>query len=769
MIKTVPFFLFLSASICIFCACSLHQEVSHHDLSDYPIIPLPNEITPGQGYFSLDENTTIEIASQNSELQDLADYLDSWLQEQSLVRKPDPSGKKLKLSLAEDLAMEAYSLTITQQRVLIQGGSAQGVFYGIQSLLQLVQQQNSGSLPIQLPCVQIKDQPAFSYRGLLLDVGRHMFPVEFIKKYIDLLAQYKMNRFHWHLTEDQGWRIEIKQYPKLQEVAAFREETIIGHLRDQPRRYDGKRYGGYYTQEEVREIVQYAKDRFITIIPEIEMPGHAQAALAAYPELSCGSDNIKVKTEWGVSEEVYCPKEETFTFLENVLTEVMDLFPSEYIHIGGDECPKTRWKESAFCQDLIKKENLKDEEGLQSYFIQRMEKFLNDHGRQIIGWDEILEGGLAPNATVMSWRGEEGGIEAARQGHDVIMSPTSHCYLDYYQFQHPDEPLAIGGFLPIEKVYGYHPIPEELNPEEAKHILGVQGNLWTEYISSPQKAEYMAFPRGFAIAEVGWTQVENKNFDSFIQRLKQHLHWLNSQEVNTANPLFNLKSSLKKKPAGNWELSFSNLAKSGQIRYTTDGTDPTTSSLEYSGPFLLDQTGVYKGQTFVAGKASGSSAQVNFRQHLATNADLNLKTLPSPKYIAGGPSSLINGMLGSNDQFNDQQWLGFAGDDIEAEIELKTPEDLKTIQFRFFHAPAQWIYAPKSVEVRLKNSPNDKGVLFTVQVQPKAQKVYEADLDLKSTTARYLAIKVPNYGIIPASQKGAGNPAWLFIDEIILN
>lgn len=506
-----------------------------HQVSDYLIIPMPNNIAPGIGYFTLNENTQIEFDAEAEDLQLAAAYFSNWLSAKKLSLQPEGKGRKIKLTLKEGLAPEAYVMTITQKGVLIQGGSPQGVFYGIQSLQQLIQEQSTGALPLEIPCVHIEDEPAFAYRGMHLDVGRHFFPVEFVKEYIDLLARYKMNRFHWHLTEDQGWRIEIKQYPKLQEIAAFRKETIEGHNNSGPQTFDGTRYGGYYTQEEVKEVVKYAQDRFITIIPEIEMPGHAQAALAAYPELSCKGGDIEVATRWGVFEEVYCPTEETFTFLENVLTEVMELFPSEYIHIGGDECPKKRWEESAFCQNLIQSEGLEDEHGLQSYFIRRIEKFLNENGRQIIGWDEILEGGLAPNATVMSWRGEEGGIEAAKQGHDVIMTPTTYCYLDYYQSQDPNEPLAIGGYLPLSKVYSYHPIPEELSEEEAKYILGVQGNLWTEYIDSPDKAAYMAFPRGIALAEVGWTKDANKDFDKFKVRLGQHLKWLNAEGVNAAN------------------------------------------------------------------------------------------------------------------------------------------------------------------------------------------------------------------------------------------
>jgi hexosaminidase len=358
-------------------------------------------------------------------------------------------------------------------------------------------------------------------------------PVEFVKKYIDLLAIHKMNRFHWHLTEDQGWRIEIMKYPKLAEISAWRDESLIGHASEKPRQFDGKPHGGFYTQDEIREVVAYAAERYITVVPEIEMPGHSQAALAAYPELSCTGGPFKVQTMWGIHEDVYCAgNEKTFEFLENVLAEVLELFPGEYIHVGGDECPKDRWEKCPKCQSRIKSEGLEDENELQSYFIKRMEKFLNAHDRRLIGWDEILEGGLAPNATVMSWRGEEGGIKAAKAGHDVVMAPTSHTYFDYYQADPENEPLAIGGMLPIETVYSYDPVPAELNEEQITHILGVQAQVWTEYIPTPEKAEYMAYPRACALAEIAWTPADQKDYERFSRSLARHLKRLDMLDVN---------------------------------------------------------------------------------------------------------------------------------------------------------------------------------------------------------------------------------------------
>jgi len=342
-----------------------------------------------------------------------------------------------------------------------------------------------------------------------------------VKMLLEQMAIHKMNRFHWHLTDDQGWRIEIEKYPLLTEVGAYRDETLIGHGGRPPFEYDNTRYGGFYSKEEVKEIVKYAADRFITVIPEIELPGHALGALAAYPELSCTGGPHEVATRWGVVQDVYCAgKDETFEFLENVLKEVIELFPGEYIHIGGDECPKDRWEECEDCQKRIEEEGLEDEHELQSYFIRRIEKFLLDNNRRIIGWDEILEGGLAPEATVMSWRGIKGGIEAAQQKHDVIMTPNSHMYFDYYQCEPDGQPLAIGGYLPLEKVYSYNPMPEVLNSDEQKYIQGVQGNLWSEYLSTPEYMEYMAYPRFFAVAEVAWTNYELKDFENFLDRLE---------------------------------------------------------------------------------------------------------------------------------------------------------------------------------------------------------------------------------------------------------
>lgn len=516
------------------------------------LIPEPAEIRADDGVFILNRETSIVLREADEHLENIAEQLkqtiDSATGYDIGIRTDLPEdtvGNLIIFSLNDGTGPtdreEGYALNVTPDQVAIHAVTANGLFYGMQSLLQLLPPEIyhtdytlvPQNVQWEIPSVSIVDYPRFSYRGMHLDVARHFFPVEFIKKYIDLMAMQKMNRFHWHLTEDQGWRIEIKQYPRLTEIGAWRDSTLVGHAGSGI--YDGKRYGGYYTQEEIRDVVEYARQRYITVIPEIEMPGHSSAALAAYPEFGCVEEKeYQVQTTWGIFDNVYCPSEATFTFLENILTEVMELFPSEYIHIGGDEAPKKQWKESELAQQVIEREGLADEHELQSYFISRIEQFLNSHGRQIIGWDEILEGGLAPNATVMSWRGTEGGIEAAKMQHNAIMTPVSHCYLDYYQGEEETEPLAIGGYTTLEKTYSYEPIPDELIEEERQYILGAQGNVWSEYLHSPEKVEYMAWPRSTALAEVTWSPRDKRNWTGFRQRMQTQFKRFDILNVNAA-------------------------------------------------------------------------------------------------------------------------------------------------------------------------------------------------------------------------------------------
>ena len=527
MVKSFFFSLLLCTTL------SFAQEVN--------IIPQPVKVVRNAGNFVITAQTSLVVT--NKEDNATAAFLNGYLSNYygfvlPIAKKANTNYIKLTSQKnIEGLKSEGYTFKSDKNGVEITGNAPIGTFYGMQTLIQLLPVEKSKSLAIA--AVEVKDEPRFEYRGAMLDVGRHYFPVAFVKKYIDYLALHKMNYFHWHLTEDQGWRIEIKKYPKLTEVGSKRNGSIIGSYPGKGS--DNTPEGGFYTQEEVKDIVKYASDRFITVIPEIEMPGHGSAAIAAYPELSCfpnektqlpdnmisakskqemaNGRNKIVQETWGVHSDVYVPSEYTFKFLQDVIDEVIVLFPSKYIHVGGDEAPKDAWKKSEFCQQLIKEKGLKDEHGLQSYFIQRMEKYINGKGRTLIGWDEILEGGLAPNAIVMSWRGEEGGIAAAKENHQVIMTPGSHVYLDHSQTKNEKE-VTIGGYLPIETVYAYEPIPKELNEQQAKYVLGAQGNVWTEYMANPAKVEYMIFPRLSALSEVLWSSKENKNWSGFQTKIE---------------------------------------------------------------------------------------------------------------------------------------------------------------------------------------------------------------------------------------------------------
>ncbi|QGY47351.1 family 20 glycosylhydrolase [Maribellus comscasis] len=502
------------------------------------VIPKPAEVSIREGSFILDSNVGLRYDKNNSEMTAIAGFFNDYLHTMYGFKLDENSTERpvqFKIISQLQLGKEGYLLKVNSSSVIITASAPNGLFYGLQTLKQMLPlEAKKGQLTI--PSVDIKDQPRFAWRGNMLDVGRHFFPVSFLKKYIDILAMYKINTFHWHLTEDQGWRIEIKKYPLLTEISHWRDSTIIGHA-GRSNKYDGVGYGGFYTQDQAREIVRYAAERYITVVPEIEMPGHSSAALAAYPNLGCTGGPYKVQGTWGVHKDVYCAgKDETFAFLKDVLDEILDIFPSEFIHIGGDECPKEAWEKCPDCQKRIKDEGLENEHELQSWFITQMDHYLTSKGRRLIGWDEILEGGLAPQATVMSWRGIKGGIEAAKQHHEVVMSPTTHMYIDYYQSEDKkNEPLAIGGFLPVEKVYSYEPIPEELSAEEAKFILGVQTNLWTEYIPSTKLAEYMLLPRLEAQAEVAWTKKELKDFENFEDRLNSEYKRLDKLGINYRN------------------------------------------------------------------------------------------------------------------------------------------------------------------------------------------------------------------------------------------
>ncbi|RCH56109.1 beta-N-acetylhexosaminidase [Mucilaginibacter hurinus] len=566
------------------------EAVSAQDVNpNMGIIPAPVSVRKTAGEFVISKETSLLADSVNNKaVLFLADFLKNktMLAIQPRQNSAGSIDNSIVLTSAgtEGLRANGYRLTITPQKVTIAGKGA-GLFYGIQTLIQLFPAERSGVAKI--PCAVVDDYPRYGYRGFMLDVCRHFFTVETVKKYIDLMAAYKLNTFHWHLTDDQGWRIEIKKYPRLTQVGSKRPATVIGNYHDRvPQQYDDTPVSGFYTQDEIRDVIRYAADRYITVVPEIEMPGHALAALTAYPELSCDpTQTYEVMGTWGVFKNVFCPTEKTFSFLQDVLTEVIDLFPSKYIHIGGDEVPKDVWKKSAYCQKLIRDLKLKNEHGLQSYFIQRMEKFVNSKGRSIIGWDEILEGGLAPNATVMSWRGEAGGISAAQQNHNVIMTPSSQgLYLDHAQGKLFQEPVGIGGWAPLEKTYAYNPTPAVLTAQQQKYIIGVQANLWCEYIATENKIEYMLLPRLLALSEIAWTPLANKNFKDFSEtRLPQHFAWLERNNYNfRVPPAIGAQDTII--IASQFNVALKSPVNGAKIYYTIDGYTPRETDLVYNIP-----------------------------------------------------------------------------------------------------------------------------------------------------------------------------------------
>jgi len=557
------------------------------------IIPAPVSVKKDKGEFKITPETIVFADSPDSKaVRFFADYLrkagfGGGVTDINLVDKKQRNLKNsifLSSNFKGNIPNEGYELQISTDHVTISGRNA-GLFYGIQSFIQLMNKTRPGYAIV--PCGTVNDHPRFGYRGMHLDVVRHFFDVDFVKKYIDLMAMYKLNTFHWHLTDDQGWRIEIKKYPKLTEIGSMRAQTKIGKVHGvDSDLFDNTAHGGYYTQAQIAEVVNYASARFITIVPEIEMPGHSMALVASYPELSCEPTTAKkVYENWGISKDVLCPTDATFKMLNEILYEVMELFPGKYIHIGGDECPKDAWKKSDYCRQLIADQGLRDENGLQSYFIGRIEKFVNSQGRSIIGWDEILEGGLAPNATVMSWRGETGGIAAAQLNHDVIMTPGSGgLYFDHTQSKSIQEPLTIGGNAPLSKTYNYDPIPAALTKDQQQHVIGVQANLWTEYIATPAKAEYMLLPRMLALSEVAWTPQNGKNYRNFSEeRVPHHLAMLESMGYNYCVPVpFGAKDTTITGDKFNIDLTPS--VEGAKIYYTIDGYTPRETDLQYTAP-----------------------------------------------------------------------------------------------------------------------------------------------------------------------------------------
>lgn len=701
----------------LFCMAALLLTACNEKLAEanYDVIPAPKEVLLNEGdAFVLTPNTVVYYDAENYDMQRNAEFLSSYVNDMLGFSLPtqELSGEVdngIVLSLRPDAfaETEAYQIGITANQIVVLGSDAAGVFYGIQTLRK--------SLPVgkttkvALPCALINDFPQFHYRGMHLDPSRHFFTLDSVKQYVDMLAMHNMNRFHFHITDDQGWRIEIKKYPELCQVGAYRDNTVIGHNSNL---YDTIRHGGFYTQDELRDLVQYAADRYITIIPEIDLPGHMQAALATYPNLGCTGGPYEVWRRWGISDDVLCPgNEDAMAFLENVLNEVMDIFPSDIIHMGGDECPKVRWTECPKCQAKIKELGIKSDEKftaedyLQSYVMDRMEKVIEARGRRVIGWDEILEGKVADNAIIMSWRGTEGGLEAAKKGHDVIWVPTSYFYFDYYQSEDiANEPLAIGGYVPVERVYSFNPLPEELTAEEQQHIIGVQANIWTEYIATFNHVMYMALPRAAALAEVQWCAPEQRNYDAFLNRMNHMAQIYDVYHYNYATHIFHPELLL-------------------------DTIAPT----------------------------------------LATHKPITLRQdPPSEKYACQGASTLNNGVLGKG-AYNSGRWMGFRGYPLDAVIDLENATEFSHVNFNANVNKGSWIYNPKSATVLIsEDGESFRDVAhaeYPISTWNDKDGIFHYDLDFGPVTARFVEVVVEGFDL-PQDHEGFGEPAWLFIDEI---
>jgi hexosaminidase len=731
------------------------------------VIPQPYKFEKGKGMFVFSPATGIAVGDNiavanltffNQYLKSVAGYA---LTANNKMIIPSVNLDIDSIAISQN---EAYSLVVTPKRINITGHDEAGVFYGLQSLIQLLRPSNG---KITVESCTIQDHPRFGYRGMLLDVSRHFFAVDNIKKWIDMLALYKVNTFHWHLTDDQGWRIEIKKYPLLQSISAYRDETIIGHKRDSPHLFDGKRYGGYYTQEEIKDIVKYAEERHISVIPEIEMPGHALAALAAYPQLGCTGGPYKTAAYWGIFDDVYCAgNDETFTFLQNVLDEVLPLFPSKYIHIGGDECPKTKWKTCPKCQKRIKDEHLKDEHELQSYFIGRMEKYLNSKGRQIIGWDEILEGGLTPGATVMSWTGEDGGIAAAKQHHNAIMTPEKYVYLDYYQSLYPDEPIAAGGYTPLSKTYNYEPVTKALSAGEAQYIKGVQANAWSEYLPSAARAERQWFPRILALAEVAWSAKENKNYDGFLRRLRYEQPMLTKLNINAANTFDEITDSVNETADHQVSLSLNTTLPGGEIFYTTDGSLPGLGIKRYEGALTITQSVSIKAAVFNNGKLTGRVYEKKITIHKGVGKTVTLVNQPQGAYNPGNTFGLVNGILGSK-LYNDGQWFGFSGNDLDAVVDLGSVQTISQLGINILKYHWQKMWEPTLLTFEVSEDGKNYTEVYR-QTEFNANGINTVRADINPTQARYVRVRGTNKGIIPPGEYIAGAKAWLLVDEIVI-
>lgn len=746
--------------------------------ADFNIIPRPQQVNvSNDAPFTLSTKTVISLGTNSQDMKRNANMLASYIEQATGIRPAvgkSKNGTAIVLTIDKTIAnAEGYKLDADAKQIRIAGASAAGVFYGIQTLRKSLPLVNGKASKVSIPAVHIADAPRFAYRGTHLDVSRHFVTADSVRQFIDMLALHNINRFHWHLTDDQGWRIEIKKYPLLTQIGSKRAQTVIGHNSG---KYDGKPYSGFYTQKQIRDIVKYAADRYITIVPEIDLPGHMQAALAAYPDMGCTGGPYEVWQKWGVSDNVLCAgNDKTLTFIDNVLKEITKLFPSKYIHVGGDECPKTQWQKCPKCQARIKALNLEAKDGhsaeerLQSYIITHASNYLKSLGRNTIGWDEILEGGLAEGATVMSWRGESGGIAAAKQHHDVVMTPNSYLYFDYYQsLDKANEPLAIGGYLPLETVYSYEPMPKELTADEARHIIGVQANIWTEYMPTFKQMQYMALPRLAALSEVQWSQPALKDYTSFTNRLTEFTHLYDRLGYNYAKHLYNVAIHVDSDNKWREILIHMTTAGKAEIRYTLDGTEPTVNSTLYTGAIVLQKSAKIRAAAFRDGKRSSVTSQdISFNK--ATACPVELLQPTHKNYTYKGGATLTDGLLGDKG-FGTGRWLGFSGNDLEAVIDLKQNTDVSSVSLNTCVDKGSWIFDARNIEV----SVSADGKSFT-KVASKSlpaleeqtpDNIYTYELTFPQTTTRYVKVTATSEHNIPEWHGGKGKPAFLFVDEI---
>lgn len=779
--KQVLTFQIIFTCVFVFMGCKPNRSFTESELA---LIPVPQKMVLGESSFRFKKGTCLVVESVDQKV--IADYFAhlfvkaaGWKPE--VVVGGDEGSNQVYFKTDQIMGPEAYSMEVLKNRIEIKAAKPAGFFYAIQTLRQLLppeieSRQVQPKTEWLVPVVSISDSPAFTWRGYMLDVSRHFFPKEDVLRMIDNLALHKINTLHLHLADDQGWRIEIKKYPKLTEVGAWRVNREDRHWNARPKQHPGEKatYGGFYTQDDIREMVAYAQSRFITIVPEIEMPAHVTAALSAYPRLSCtgGPFTVLPGGVWPITD-IYCAgKDSTFLFLEDVLTEVMALFPSKYIHIGGDEATKTEWEKCPDCRKRVKTEGLKDVFELQSYFIKRIEKFVNSKGKILLGWDEILEGGLPAEATVMSWRGFKGGIEAANQGHDVVMTPTSDCYLDYYQGPENQEPPGIGGYLPLSKVYNFNPVPAELNAEAARHILGGQGNLWTEYVPNLNHAEYMTFPRIAALAEVLWSPKEVRSWEGFSRRIQLFMKRYDLMGINYSKSAYKVSAipgvdQQKKQVA----VSLKSELPDAEIHYTTDGSDPVVLSPIYLKPVLIDKTLTLKAVTIVNGKPAEKPMNQIFNINKATAKPVRY-AIPFSKYYRGsGEFMLVNGVRGSSN-FEDGEWQGWAGTNMEVIVDLQQATEIHSISVGTLQNAGAYIFFPKKVEFFV----SDDGLNFRKigevvnDADPLSgeKQLRDFSASFNGVKANFIKVIAKNLGKCPKGHIGEGKDAWLFVDEIMV-